>query len=124
MIDVCPVGALTDRTFRFKSRVWNVNPYDAHRNCTKCSGKVRLWFKGEEVNRVTARKDEYDEVVEWICNDCRFEKKQKSDWVIEGPCKLNKHSVISTNHYELPEPKHKPNLNSVNVVADYYQLEK
>src|SRR4051794_32904581 len=26
MIDVCPVGALTDRTFRFKSRVWFVNP--------------------------------------------------------------------------------------------------
>jgi NADH-quinone oxidoreductase subunit G len=22
MIDVCPVGALTDKTFRFKSRVW------------------------------------------------------------------------------------------------------
>jgi NADH-quinone oxidoreductase subunit G len=22
MIDVCPVGALTDRTFRFKNRVW------------------------------------------------------------------------------------------------------
>lgn len=26
VIDVCPVGALTDRTFRFKSRVWFTNP--------------------------------------------------------------------------------------------------
>jgi NADH-quinone oxidoreductase subunit G len=60
MIDVCPVGALTDRTFRFKSRVWNVNPYEAHRNCKTCAGKVRLWYKGEEVFRVTARKDQYD----------------------------------------------------------------
>src|SRR5262245_54730395 len=39
VIDVCPVGALTDRTFRFASRVWFTNPMDAHRNCDKCSGK-------------------------------------------------------------------------------------
>jgi NADH-quinone oxidoreductase subunit G len=26
MIDVCPVGALTDKTFRFKSRVWFNKP--------------------------------------------------------------------------------------------------
>jgi len=122
MIDVCPVGALTDRTFRFKSRVWNVNPFDAHRDCKKCSGKVRLWYKGEEVFRVTARKDEYDEVLEWICNECRFDKKKTSDWVIEGPTKVDRHSVISQNHYELKEPAHRPNLNSVDVVSEQLQI--
>jgi len=122
MIDVCPVGALTDRTFRFKSRVWNVNPYDAHRDCKKCSGKVRLWYKGEEVFRVTARKDEYDEVTEWICNECRFDKKKTSDWVIEGPTKVDRHSVISQNHYVLKEPAHRPNLNSVHVVGQQLQI--
>lgn len=100
MIDVCPVGALTDRTFRFKSRVWYVNPEDAHRKCDKCSGKVRLWLKGEEVLRVTARKDKYGEVIDWICNECRFDKKKTSDWVIEGPTHIDRHSVISANHYE------------------------
>lgn len=100
MIDVCPVGALTDRTFRFKSRVWYTNPEDAHRTCTKCSGKVRLWLKGEEVLRVTARKDKYGEVIDWICNECRFDKKKTSDWVIEGPTHIDRHSVISANHYE------------------------
>jgi NADH-quinone oxidoreductase subunit G len=58
MIDVCPVGALTDKTFRFKSRVWFTNPLDAHRSCSKCCGKVILWTKGDEVLRVSARKDE------------------------------------------------------------------
>ena len=100
MIDVCPVGALTDKTFRFKSRVWFTKPVDAHRKCTKCTGNVRLWYKGEEVLRVTARKDEYGEVVEWICNDSRFEHKKTSDWVIEGPAHISRHSVISFNHYE------------------------
>ena len=99
VIDVCPVGALTDRTFRFKNRVWFLNPMDAHRDCPKCSGKVTLWNRGEEVFRVTARKDEWGEVEDWICNECRFEKKQSSDWVIEGPRNINRHSVISQGHY-------------------------
>ncbi len=99
MIDVCPVGALTDKTYRFKSRVWFTKPVDANCSCGKCSGKVRLWYKGEEIIRVTARKDEYGEVVDWICNECRFERKKTSDWNIEGPAKINRHSVISANHY-------------------------
>jgi NADH-quinone oxidoreductase subunit G len=100
VIDVCPVGALTDKTFRFKSRVWYTKPVDAHRDCPKCAGKVRLWYKGEEVLRVTARKDQYGEVEDWICNTCRFDKKNTADWVIEGPAKIASHSVISAGHYD------------------------
>ena len=99
VIDVCPVGALTDKTFRFKNRVWYTKPLDAHRECSTCCGKVRLWMRGDEVLRVTGRKDEWNEVKEWICNECRFEKKKESDWVIEGPTKVNRHSVISANKY-------------------------
>lgn len=100
VIDVCPVGALTDRTWRFKSRVWFTKPMDAHRNCTKCSGKVAIWMKGNEVLRVTSRKDQWGEAIDWICNDCRFEKKDAKDWVIEKPSHISRHSVISQNHYE------------------------
>lgn len=106
MIDVCPVGALTDRTFRFKQRVWFLKPMNAHRDCPTCCGKVTIWNRGDEVFRVTARKDEWGEVEDaadgkpgWICNTCRFDKKKTSDWVIEGPRKINRHSVISANHY-------------------------
>lgn len=99
VIDVCPVGALTDKTFRFKQRVWFTKPVDAHRDCKKCKGNVRLWYKGEDILRVTGRKDEWGEVEDFICNECRFDKKKTSDWVIEGPTKVNRHSVISQNHY-------------------------
>src|SRR5690606_17745384 len=71
LIAVCAVGALTDKTFRVKSRVWFTKPVEAHRNCPTCSGKVTLWYKGEEVLRVTARKDTYGEAEEFICNTCR-----------------------------------------------------
>ncbi|MCE9539468.1 MAG: (2Fe-2S)-binding protein [Bacteroidetes bacterium] len=100
MIDVCPVGALTDRTWRFKSRVWFTKPMDAHRNCTKCAGKAHVWFKGDDILRVTGRKNKWREVEDWICNECRFEKKYVTDWVIEGPTHIDRHSVISANHYE------------------------
>jgi NADH-quinone oxidoreductase subunit G len=100
MIDVCPVGALTDRTFRFKSRVWFTKPFDAHRECSKCSGKVVVWLKGDELLRVTGRKDKYGELDEFICNDCRFQNKELKDWTIEGPRSIERHSVISQNHYE------------------------
>ena len=106
VIDVCPVGALTDKTFRFKNRVWFTKPVNAHRDCKCCSGKVTLWQRGEEVLRVTARKDQWGEVEEWICNECRFEKKKSSDWVIEGPTHVSRHSVISQGHYEnMQKPK-------------------
>jgi NADH-quinone oxidoreductase subunit G len=100
VIDVCPVGALTDKTFRFKQRVWFTKPMDARRNCKKCSGKARVWFKGDDVLRVTARKDQWDESVDFICNECRYDHKKASDWTIEGPSHISRHSVISQNHYE------------------------
>jgi NADH-quinone oxidoreductase subunit G len=100
MIDVCPVGALTDKTFRFKNRVWFSKPVNAHRDCDKCSGKVQLWYKGADIIRVTGRKDQWGEVEEFICNTCRFEKKNTSDWVIEGPSTVSRASVISQNHYD------------------------
>jgi len=104
VIDVCPVGALTDKTWRFKQRVWFTKPVDAHRDCEtdKCAGRVTLWYKGPDVLRVTGRKDENGEVKEWICNTCRFDKKETSDWVIDGPARVSHASVVSANHYELP----------------------
>ena len=100
VIDVCPVGALTDRTARFASRVWFTKPYNATCKCDKCSGKAVLWMKGDEVVRVTARKDQYGEVEDWICDECRFHKKDTALWNIEGPRHIDRHSVISLNHYE------------------------
>jgi NADH-quinone oxidoreductase subunit G len=118
MIDVCPVGALTDKTFRFKSRVWFTKPVDAHRDCDKCSGKVTLWYKGEDVLRVTGRKDQWGEVEEFICNTCRFDKKHTSDWVIEGVTKVSRHSVISANKYRRLVKPNELTLNDIKALPE------
>ena len=116
VIDVCPVGALTDKTFRFRSRVWFNKPFDAHRDCPKCSGKVVLWMFGDTIQRVTARKDQWHEVEEFICNECRFEHKEIDDWVVEGPRKFDKASVLTVNNYTRP-------LKKVHIDTDELVLE-
>lgn len=60
---------------------------------------------GNEIQRVTGRKDEYHEVEEFICNTCRFDKKDVNDWTIEGPRTFEKTSVINRNKYGLHAPK-------------------
>ncbi len=117
VIDVCPVGALTDKTFRFKSRVWFTKPVDAHRDCDKCSGKAVIWYKGEDVLRVTGRKDQWGEVEEFICNTCRFDKKKTSDWTIEGPRAISHQSVISANHYQKMVKPRELTLNNIKPIA-------
>ncbi|WP_312764822.1 2Fe-2S iron-sulfur cluster-binding protein [Epilithonimonas sp.] len=127
VIDVCPVGALTDRTARFESRVWFTKPYNATCSCTKCSGKAVLWMKGDTVVRVTARKDQYGEVEEWICDECRFHKKDTALWNIEGPRHIDRHSVISLNHYEKKTDSYNvldnPEAKEIGV-ADEKEIEK
>ena len=124
VIDVCPVGALTDKTFRFKNRVWFTKPVEAHRDCPTCTGKVTLWFKGEEVLRVTARKDEYGEAEDFICNTCRFDKKETKDWVVEGPKKVSRQSVINSNHYDELQPAQVVKKNLELMEANKEQFER
>jgi NADH-quinone oxidoreductase subunit G len=123
VIDVCPVGALTDKTFRFKNRVWFTKPVDAHRDCPTCKAKVTLWYKGDEVLRVTGRKDQFGELEDFICNTCRFETKNTSSWIIEGPRHIAQTSVISSNHYEfVPLPVIKEN--QVLIEANKIEFER
>jgi NADH-quinone oxidoreductase subunit G len=68
-----------------------------HRDCDKCSGKTTLWMFGGEIQRVTGRKDVYHEVDEFICNGCRFDHKDPTHWVIEGPRAFDKD--INQNNY-------------------------
>jgi NADH-quinone oxidoreductase subunit G len=49
---------------------------------------------------VTAKKDEYAEVHDYICNECRFEHYSAADWVVEGPRQIEDTSVINQNKYD------------------------
>lgn len=54
-IDLCPVGALTSRDFRFKARVWELSSTDTV--CPGCSRgcSIRMWVRNNTILRLTPR---------------------------------------------------------------------
>ena len=72
VIDICPVGALTSREFRFKARVWEMSATE-----TVCPGCARgcnmnTWVRNNEILRQTPR---YNAGVNgfWMCDYGRLE---------------------------------------------------
>ncbi len=83
LIDVCPVGALTDKKMRFSVRVWDLDHVPAHREDCKHGCKVTLGMYKGKIYRVTARMDEHRVMKSLICDECRFEHYDLEDWVID-----------------------------------------
>jgi NADH-quinone oxidoreductase subunit G len=80
LMDVCPVGAITTRDYRFKSRPWD-NPNAADTICTLCEKGCNVtawikakpeWAKGSRLVRFTPR---FNPEVNsyWMCDIGRFE---------------------------------------------------
>ena len=71
IVELCPVGALTSRPYRFRARPWDVE--DAGSVCTLCPAQcnVTLTVRDERVLRVLARDNaEVDDG--WLCDKGRF----------------------------------------------------
>ncbi len=78
IIDLCPVGALTSRVWRFESRPWDMNHTESI--CSKCSVgcNVNLWERRGQLVRVTSREnDAIDDG--WICDRGRFDYRHVND---------------------------------------------
>ena len=69
--ELCPVGALTSYTYRFRARPWDIE--EAGSICTLCPSQcnVRFTVRDEEVKRVLARDNsEVDDG--WLCDKGRY----------------------------------------------------
>jgi NADH-quinone oxidoreductase subunit G len=80
LMDVCPVGAITTRDYRFKSRPWD-NPLATDTICTQCAKGCNVtawikakpeWAKGSRLVRFTPRFNP-DVNDYWMCDIGRFE---------------------------------------------------
>src|SRR4051812_9804014 len=69
--ELCPVGALTSYTYRFRARPWDIE--DAGSVCTLCPSQCNVKFtvRDERVLRVLAR-DNVDVDDGWLCDKGRF----------------------------------------------------
>ena len=80
LMDICPVGAILTRDYRFKSRPWD-NPTVVDTTCTLCSKGCSTsawlkakpeWAKGSRLIRMTPRHNP-DVNGYWMCDIGRFE---------------------------------------------------
>ena len=80
LMDVCPVGAITTRDYRFKSRPWD-NPLAGDTICTSCSKGCNTtvwikakpeWARGAQMARITPR---FNPGINgyWMCDIGRFD---------------------------------------------------
>jgi len=69
--DLCPVGALTSYTYRFRARPWDIE--QAGSVCTLCPSQCNVSFtvRDERVKRVIAR-DNADVDDGWLCDRGRY----------------------------------------------------
>ena len=67
VIDLCPVGALTSRDFRFKSRVWEMSATESI--CIGCARgcNTQVWVRNNEILRLTPRQNE-EVNSNWMCD--------------------------------------------------------
>jgi NADH-quinone oxidoreductase subunit G len=80
LMDVCPVGAITTRDYRFKSRPWD-NPSAVDTICTLCEKGCNTtawikakpeWAKGAQLIRMTPRPN-HEVNSYWMCDIGRFD---------------------------------------------------
>jgi len=69
--DICPVGALTSRDFRFQTRVWDMS--STKTICAGCSRgcNIDMWVKSNEIQRLTPRHNK-DVNSFWMCDEGRL----------------------------------------------------
>jgi NADH-quinone oxidoreductase subunit G len=71
VVDICPVGALTSKDFRFQIRAWELSEVPTTCNGCATGCAVSLQFKHEQAYRVLPREDA-DVNGHWMCDDGRF----------------------------------------------------
>jgi NADH-quinone oxidoreductase subunit G len=84
--DICPVGALTNRDFRFKARVWEMSANKSI--CPGCSRgcNSEIWVKDNKILRITPRLNEEVNSY-WMCDHGRVNtfKHINAENRIDGP---------------------------------------
>jgi len=70
-VEICPVGALTSKSFRYKIRVWETEATPSI--CPHCGDgcNINLWAKDDKIYRITSRRNDHvDEG--FLCDKGRF----------------------------------------------------
>jgi NADH-quinone oxidoreductase subunit G len=119
LMDICPVGAITTRDYRFKARPWD-NPEAVDTICTQCAKGCNVtawikakpeWAKGSRLIRFTPRFNP-DVNDYWMCDIGRFEY----HW-IEGDDRVRQPLIKDPNGVQQPASWHDANAKLADRLA-------
>jgi NADH-quinone oxidoreductase chain G len=71
VVEICPVGALTSKSFRYRTRVWQLKQTPSV--CSLCGDgcNINVWSKEDQIYRITSRRNDFvDEG--FLCDKGRF----------------------------------------------------
>lgn len=99
VVDICPVGALTSKDFRFAIRAWELRATDT--TCPGCATgcAVELHSKHEQAYRLVPRED-LDVNGHWMCDEGRYTYKETD------PEQRVHHAEIDGSLLALPQALH------------------
>ncbi|HEY5995715.1 MAG TPA: 2Fe-2S iron-sulfur cluster-binding protein, partial [Candidatus Deferrimicrobiaceae bacterium] len=124
LADICPVGALTNRDFRFRCRVWFLNSFESI--CTGCANgcNVTADHRGDVLYRLKPRRNDAVNGC-WMCDFGRVEYKKVNDGRLlvpvvrdgAGETEAAWESVLNLAGLRLAEAAAKRGPESVAVIA-------
>jgi NADH-quinone oxidoreductase subunit G len=72
VVDICPVGALTNRDFRFKARVWEMSFTESVCNGCARGCNIEIGVRNNEILRLTPRRNDAVNS-NWMCDHGRLD---------------------------------------------------
>ena len=87
VVDICPVGALTNTVFRFSARSWDLD--NSKTLCAHCGCNCNITFgaRGNELKRITSRPNDLVDDG-WICDKGRwgYDFLKSGERILEAGC--------------------------------------
>ena len=102
VVDLCPVGALCDKEFLYRQRVWFTTQHAGV--CTGCATGCSTWIDENQDRVYRVRPRENPRVHDWwICNDGRYDYAHVHDERrLVRPIRRDGHSVVDLDWTDLP----------------------
>jgi len=94
IVDLCPVGALTSRSYAFKARPWELKSIESIDIFDSLGSNIRVDIKGNEIMRVLPKRNDFLNE-EWITDKIRFSYEGlKKNRLIYPMLRLNKNEPL------------------------------
>jgi NADH dehydrogenase (ubiquinone) Fe-S protein 1 len=100
IVDLCPVGALTSKSYAFKARAWELKSIESIDIFDSLGSNIRVDVKGNEIMRILPKRNDYLNE-EWITDKIRFSYEGlKKNRIVYPMFRVSKYEPLVTISYQ------------------------